>query len=322
MRSAWPVKLSGNCRPGQHVVKPIAARPIAGTAGYGSGHDCIGKYSLREDGRPMRFALVFLAMCSTQQCPKPIHPAETKLYSSFHACWLDLVPKIYYSTGSRGKWKCVQRAVSAPAKPTLSHVALPSNASGIAPLVRMESGGDAELVNRFGYAGLFQFGAPLLADLGLYTPGPTEDLSTWSKTRRAAPGKWSGTFNIPGFPTVRTLFAFLESRDAQLAAFGFHRAMMEHQIERRGLDGYVDHEIGGTTITRTGLMYMIHLGGAGGAQRALQTQGRTNPRDANGTSLLDYARVGATVQGPKLVKIGDSQEMVARPSTLQQGTGP
>jgi hypothetical protein len=40
---------------------------------------------------------------------------------------------------------------------------------------------------------------------------------------------------------------------------------------------------------------MIHLGGAGGAQRVLQTQGRANPRDANGTSLLDYARAGAVL---------------------------
>src|SRR6185437_10415881 len=138
--------------------------------------------------------------------------------------------------------------------------------------------------------------------LGLYTPGPREDLSTWSKTERAAPGKWSGTFSIPGFPTVRTLSNFLESRDAQFAAFSFDRARMEQQIERRGLEGYVDLEIGGTAITRTGLMYMMHLGGPGGAQRVLQTRGRKNPRDANGTSLLDYARVGAKIRVPEFVK--------------------
>jgi hypothetical protein len=265
----------------------------------------------------MKFALVLLAMCGTHQCPKQVHP-ETKLYSSFHACWLDLVPKIYYSTGSHSKWQCVRRAEPAAAKPTFSNAALPPHSSEIAPLLRMESGGDAELVNRFGYAGLFQFGAPLLADLGLYTPGPTEDLSTWSKTERAAPGKWTGTFSIPGFPTVRTLSDFLDSRDAQLAAFNFHRARMEQQIERRGLDGYLDQEIRGTTITRTGLMYMIHLGGPGGAQRVLQTQGRTNPKDANGTSLLDYARVGAKIRPPELLERGHSEDTVASPSSLEQ----
>jgi hypothetical protein len=186
----------------------------------------------------------------------------------------------------------------------------------------MESGGDAQLVNRFGYAGLFQFGAPLLSDLGLYSPGPTEDLSNWSKTGRAAPGKWSGTFSIPGFPTVRTFSDFLENSAAQLAAFSFDRARMEQQIETRGLDGYVDHAIGGTTITRTGLMYMIHLGGPGGTQRVLQTKGRTNPRDANGTSLLDYARLGAKIRARELVKIEHSKDMVATPSTSEEGEGP
>ena len=162
--------------------------------------------------------------------------------------------------------------------------------------MRMESGDDPEIVNRFGYAGLFQFGAPLLADLGLYSPGPEEDLSTWPTTGRTAPGKWTGRFSIPGFPTVRTLSDFLTNAAAQLEAYSLHRASMERQIAKRGLDGYLDHEIEGTTITRTGLLYMIHLGGARGAERVLQTHGRKDPRDANGTSLLDYARLGATLR--------------------------
>jgi hypothetical protein len=243
----------------------------------------------------MKFALVFFAMCSGQHCAHPSLPAETKLYSSFHACWADMVPKIYYSIGAPGKWSCVKRAESAVVRPAPSNVTEPSSSSEVEPLLRMESGGNAQLVNRFGYAGLFQFGAPLLADLGLYTPGSIEDLSNWSKTGKAAPGKWSGTFSIPGFPSVRTLSDFLENRAAQFTAFSFHRASMEQQIARRGLDGYLNHDVAGTTITWSGLLYMIHLGGAGGAQRVLQTHGLANPRDANGTSLLDYARAGSVL---------------------------
>ena len=241
----------------------------------------------------MKFALVLVALCSTQPCVHPQRPAKPKLYSSFHACWLRLVPKIYYSAGKRGQWKCVPRAEPAAQQASLSNAALGAVSAEARPLVRMESGGDPDIVNRFGYAGLFQFGAPLLAHLGLYSPGPKENLSTWSKTARTAPGKWSGTFSIPGFPAIRTLSDFLGSRPAQLAAFRLHRANMEQQIAKRGLDGYVDHDIDGTMITRTGLLYMIHLGGAGGAQRVLRTHGRANPTDANGTSLLDYARLGA-----------------------------
>jgi hypothetical protein len=243
----------------------------------------------------MKFAIVFFAICSSHQCAQPSQPVGTKLYSSYHECWVKLVPKIYYSSGSHGKYMCVQRAEPVVAKATPPNVDPPSGPE-FEPLLRRESGGHAQLVNQFGYAGLFQFGAPLLADLGLYTPGPLEDLSNWSKTGRDAPGKWSGLFEIPGFPTVRTLSDFLENRAAQFAAFSIHRASMEQQIAKRGLDDYLDQEIAGTTITRTGLLYMIHLGGAGGAQRVLETHGRRNPKDANGTSLLDYARMGAALR--------------------------
>ena len=260
----------------------------------------------------MKFALVFLAVCG-QHCAHPYPAAEPKLYSSFHACWVNLVPKVYYSIGGPGKWSCVQRADPAGSKPALSNVALPLSTSEVQPLLIMESGGDARLVNRFGYAGLFQFGAPLLADLGLYIPGPLEDLANWSKTGRSAPGKWSGTFDIPGFPSIRTLSDFLDSRSAQFAAFSVHRASMERQIANRGLDGYLDRQIAGMTITRAGLLYMIHLGGAGGAERVLTTHGRANPRDANGTSLLDYARLGAVLHLDSSEKRGFSDEVVAGP---------
>jgi hypothetical protein len=254
----------------------------------------------------MKFALVLLSICSGHHCDVP--RTETKLYPSYHACWVHLVPKIYYSARSSENWKCVPRADFAVAKSPLSKMALPPDSAEIEPLLRMESGGNAQLLNQFGYAGLFQFGAPLLIDLGLYTPGPSEDLSNWSKTGRTAAGKWTGMFSIPGFPTVRKLSDFLENRAAQFAAFTIHQAAMQEQIAIRGLDGYVDHEIAGTPITRTGLLYMIHLGGVGGAQRVLRTQGRANPRDANGTSLLDYARLGAS-----RTRRADQKEVVAAP---------
>jgi hypothetical protein len=255
----------------------------------------------------MKFALVFFAMCS-QHCVPASYPSEDKVYSSFHACFVDgfdRVPRIYKDTGLHWKFRCDQRPESAGQTPTSPDIARAQNGIGIQPLVQMESGGNAHLVNRFGYAGLFQFGAPLLFDLGLYIPGPTEVLSNWSKTGRAAAGKWSGTFRIPGFPTLRTLSDFLENEAAQFAAFRLHRATMETQIAKRGLSGYIGHEIAGLTITPAALEYMIHLGGVGGAERVLQTQGRVNPKDANGTSLLDYARLsrlGTSGQGQSAVE--------------------
>lgn len=160
-------------------------------------------------------------------------------------------------------------------------------------LIQHESGGNPVKVNQFGYAGLYQFGAPLLSDLGIYKPGDGENLKTWSKTSVDAPGKWSGTFSVPGFPEVKTLKDFLANPAAQKAAFDAHTANMDAAIDVNGMDKYIGRSVGGVPITREGLHAMIHLGGVGGAMQTLGTNGAISARDANGTSLLDYARIGS-----------------------------
>lgn len=160
-----------------------------------------------------------------------------------------------------------------------------------AALIKRESSGDPKKVNQFGYAGLYQFGAPRLADLGVYKPGDKENLAEWSKSAKDAPGKWSGTFDIPGHPEVKTLEQFRASPEAQKAAFDLHAAKMDAEIEEAGLSAYEGKTVKGVRITRDGLRNMLHLGGVGGAKAALE--GRGDPKDANGTSVMDYARMGA-----------------------------
>lgn len=159
-------------------------------------------------------------------------------------------------------------------------------------LIKRESGGRTNLINTFGYAGLFQFGAPRLTDLGVYRPGPSENLEAWSKTPRTFGNKWSGEFQIPGFPEVKTIDDFRSNPGAQRAVFGAHIARMDQEITARGLERFEGKTIGGVPITRDGIRAMIHLGGADGARKALESGGGVNPKDANGTSLLDYARMG------------------------------
>lgn len=159
-------------------------------------------------------------------------------------------------------------------------------------LKKQESGGNPAKVNQLGYAGLYQFGAPRLADMGVYTPGPGENLKGWSETPANAPGKWTGTFNIPGRPDIKTLKDFLANPSAQEEAFQIHSAKMDKEIQQNGLEKYIGKEIGGQLITREGLHAMMHLGGAGGAKRTLESGGRDSPTDANGTSVLSYARFG------------------------------
>lgn len=164
-------------------------------------------------------------------------------------------------------------------------------------IIGRESGGRPGIVNDYGYAGLFQYGAPRLQTLGVYSPGDSEDLSRWSKSGRDAAGKWSGSFNIPGFPQVKTLQDFLANPDAQRKVYELDNAYMDKEITSRGLDQYVGQTVGGVLITRDGIKAMIHLGGAGGAKAALDSGGRTNATDANGSTLLSYAAMASRSDG-------------------------
>lgn len=159
-------------------------------------------------------------------------------------------------------------------------------------LIAKESGGDPTIINKYGFAGLHQFGAPRLESLGLYTPGASEDMKNWNTTRKDAAGKWSGTFNIPGMPEVKTINDFLSSSAAQRIAFGQHTTDLDSEIASRGLDKFIGKTVGGVEITKDGIVSMAHLGGIGGADKFLRSGGKYNPSDANGTSLSDYAKIG------------------------------
>lgn len=146
-------------------------------------------------------------------------------------------------------------------------------------LVGSESGGRKSVVNKEGYAGLYQFGAPRLADLGIYTP---RDGSNWQK--------WDGEFSIPGYPEVRTKDDFLKSPEAQRTAFGLHKDDILQQLSATGYDKYIGQTVGGVPITKEAILGMAHLGGLAGAKKFLDSGGKYNPADSNGTKLSDYGK--------------------------------
>lgn len=162
-----------------------------------------------------------------------------------------------------------------------------------AVLIRQESGNDPAVVNRFGYAGLYQFGAPRLQTLGVYRAGANENLETWSRTGRDEAGKWTGTFNIPGHPEVRTLEDFRRNPAAQRTVRELDVRRMDEDAAKTGLERFIGQTVGGVPITREGLRNMMHLGGVGGARRFLESDGRDNVPDRNGMTVGDYARLGA-----------------------------
>jgi hypothetical protein len=166
-------------------------------------------------------------------------------------------------------------------------------------LTQRESGGDPTKMNTLGYVGRQQFGAPRLQTLGVYTPGSGENMAAWSRTPRDTTGKWSGSFNIPGFPNVKTVEDFRNNPEAQTAVEGMHRQKTEQEIDALGLNQYEGQTIAGVPITRDGLRAMVHIGGAEGARRVLASGGQYNPADAYGTTVMDYARLGTNLTGSR-----------------------
>lgn len=156
---------------------------------------------------------------------------------------------------------------------------------------REDPNGNPTTQNRLGFSGLYQFGAPRLETLGVYKPGTNENLKTWNKTTLAeSPDKWSGSFDIPGFPGVKTIQDFLHNPDAQRKAFQMHIEEIDQQILSKGLDKYIGQTVQGVHITKEGIEAMAHLGGIKGAETVLQ--GKYWPTDENGTSLISYAKLG------------------------------
>lgn len=162
-----------------------------------------------------------------------------------------------------------------------------------AALGQRESSNNPKIVNQLGYAGKYQFGAPRLVTMGVYTPGAEENLEGWSKSGRGAPGKWTGTFNIPGFPDVRTLQDFLNNPQAQEKAYEIHDRLMGQEIDRMGFRQYIGQTVRGIPITEEGLKAGLHLGGPGGVAKFFEGK---DSADANGTKVANYIRMGAGVK--------------------------
>lgn len=196
---------------------------------------------------------------------------------------------------------------------------------------RVESGGNPRAVNAQGFAGLFQIGAPLALDAGVYQPAPGEiQNGRWN-------GQWGGTFNIPGFNDVRTLDDFLNNPEAQRRAAEL--AMSLNAGRLYGLRDMIGQEVNGVRITPEALLQGAWLGGPRGVERFVRAgQDRT---DANGTPVSRWMRLGedepqqaravaggtaasganAALTAPQQAIIGTPQPAPAQPAQAPQGPG-
>lgn len=98
-------------------------------------------------------------------------------------------------------------------------------------------------------------------------------------------------------PQGTTPQQFMASPEMQRAAERWHFSDIDNSIRQMGIDTSGRQTINGVPITRDGLVAVAHLGGTRGMQRFIETGGRYNPRDVNGTSLMDYfTRMGGQGQ--------------------------
>jgi len=142
----------------------------------------------------------------------------------------------------------------------------------------IESGGDYSKVNKAGYSGAYQFGTPLLAAAGLYTPAKGENLSG---------NQWAGTFNIPGYGQA-SYSQFMNSPQMQDAAYNVAQSYNWEQAKKAGLDQYIGGTVGGVPITQASLLAGMWIGGPTGMEKFLHSNGQQNPVDSNGTTMSDY----------------------------------
>lgn len=134
-------------------------------------------------------------------------------------------------------------------------------------LVGSESRGIYGALNSEGYGGRLQFGTDRLADA-------------------AAAGI---------IPRGTTGAQFSQMPPAtQDAVEAWHFADIDRQATAAGIDRYIGQTIGGVRINQNSIRAMSHLGGVAGVRRFVETGGRYNPADSNGTKLSDYGqRFGA-----------------------------
>ena len=118
-----------------------------------------------------------------------------------------------------------------------------------------ESSGRYEVVNRFGYAGKYQFGSAALKDVG-----------------------------------VTDKDQFLKNPEVQERAFIALCKVNKYRL-RNYIDKYEGKYINGIKITESGLLAASHLVGAGKVKRYLRSNGKKSSKDGNGISLEHYLKI-------------------------------
>ena len=172
-------------------------------------------------------------------------------------------------------------------------ISYPSNRKGfIYALARRESSADLDkddtfnqkalsVINKLGYAGLFQYGNLALIDIGYKTQN----------------GNWTGKNG------ATSLKAFLASREIQIAAINLSINLWCERLRVNGFNEYYGKTVNGIEITESGCIAGCHLVGSGGLASFLNMPGnlkinrktgkRHNEFDGNNIHISHYIKLFA-----------------------------
>ena len=134
-------------------------------------------------------------------------------------------------------------------------------------LGQLESGGDYEAVNAYGYLGKYQFGKPALIEAGF---------TDWD-------GNWTALANSFG---VYSKESFLKSAAAQEYAITAYNKRIIAYIDSYGMDSYIGTVYDGVNVTKSGLVAACHLVGVSAMVGALNTGERV--ADGNNVAASRY----------------------------------
>lgn len=146
-----------------------------------------------------------------------------------------------------------------------------------AALRHKESRGDYQAVNTLNFLGAYQFGEAALIDLGYVR----RDADIYDNN-------FGGGFT--GKHGIRSVQDFLRNPSVQDRAAEEWMQIMWRYIEAEGLHKYAWREIGGQTLSPSGMLAATHLLGSGALKNFVMSGGSADIRDPYGMPLHTYIR--------------------------------
>ena len=134
-----------------------------------------------------------------------------------------------------------------------------------------ESNGDWTIYNRWGYIGLYQFGAAAKRDVGY------GHIRYWDFV--------NNPYVFPPEDQHEAVMRFIKLNIERMRPYTDKYYLLYYGID--------EVTVGGIKITLSGMIAGAHLAGPGNMKRFIRSDGKINPRDALGTRLSDYVELFA-----------------------------